>query len=149
MGALRLIFVQEAGTLQLVAARAVDMVVPRSHPIRSRPTGAPFWVELQSADGTVLYRRLMPHPFPHAFEIPTGDRDAPFQRREAPPYEEEATSARHSLRRVFSVVVPDVEGGRIVELLGTPGGDLVDTSSFGRFEVPDARGPWTTPGVGP
>jgi hypothetical protein len=64
----------EAGTFSLQGETVVTKRIPRSDllPLSPGPLSG-FWYELQDADGSVLYRRIIGNPLRAAFEGPDTD----------------------------------------------------------------------------
>ena len=109
-GAIRLTFTNDDGELELVDARRLSVRVPAGEqtPTDGNDDRIGGWVEVQSAEGDVLYRRRMR---PVAEDAEVSDGGGSFRR------------VPHRASRLVSVLVPDLEGARQVVLRERRGGD--------------------------
>jgi hypothetical protein len=76
--ALRLTFSYRGTQVQLVLMEAIEMIVPPSLDLTSRPPGSDFWFELQDGKGTQLYRRVQRNPLHASVEVRTDDPERPL-----------------------------------------------------------------------
>jgi hypothetical protein len=99
----------EAGEFTLVDRASIEKRLPPSDEIpEGLVTG--FWFELQSADGSVRYRRIMGDPIRLVFEGPAeGSASTAPDRAEGIP-----------AKRVFSVLVPSIAPGDVLLFFGPP-----------------------------
>lgn len=105
--AVRLTFAYDGDDIRLESRQNVEMVTPPSDPVGEGEAVTGFWYELKSEGGQTLYRRLLHNPMEQSREVfgPEGSiHRVPVERPSG----------------VFSVVVPEVLGGRFVTLAHTP-----------------------------
>ena len=68
-----------------------------------------FWVEVRDADEQPLFRQLMHHPIETTREVFPAD-----------PHGEIIRMPVDDPRGVFSIVIPEIAGARILALIGSP-----------------------------
>jgi hypothetical protein len=96
--AIRLIFSYRGDDIRLESRESVEMTAMPSDAVEAPGAQAEFWAELQTADGRALYRRALQRPGRPSIEVPSGDPERPFERRDVEQPE-----------GVFVLVVPDIE----------------------------------------
>jgi hypothetical protein len=75
---LRLTFSYRERRVQLILMEEIEMLVPPSMDITSRPPGAEFWYELQDGRRAPLYRRTQRNPLDPSVEVLTDNPERPF-----------------------------------------------------------------------
>jgi len=105
----RLVVRFDRGTYSLAQRDSLSEVLPPSDPAPPRPASG-FWFELQSSEGSVLYRRIIGDPIRLVFEGgATGAPGEPIVRTESIPEE-----------RVFAVLVPADDSAESLVLFSSP-----------------------------
>lgn len=115
----RIVVRYHEGTFEVVSRIRLTMVLAPTVSLPSKGEVSGFWYELQSADGTVRYRRLLPDPTRITFEG--------VALTESGALKVERTESAAS-NRVFSVLVPAVAADDQLVLFGAP---LEATQRFG------------------
>jgi hypothetical protein len=85
------------------------MFVPPGDALEAGRERSGFWVEVRNADGQPLFRRLMHHPIETTREVFPAD-----------PYGEIIRTPVADPRGVFSIVIPEIAGARVLALVGSP-----------------------------
>ncbi len=144
--ALRLTFSYQRSRVELTLMEAIEMIVPPSLEITSRPPGAEFWYELQDGKQTPLYRRIQRNPLNPSVEVPTGDPERPLARVNAARAEGEFTLLVPNLPQARSIVLytwslPSETGQRDVypspkEIARFPLGRAIDKETVARDTIP-------------
>lgn len=101
----RLTFSYRERRVQLILVETIDMIVPPSLDIGSRPPGAEFWFELQDGRGSPLYRRTQRNPLDPSVEVRTDNPEGPLAQADAGLTEGEFTLLVPNLPEARSVVL--------------------------------------------
>ena len=105
-GAWRLLFaVDAAGNIHVRSRQRVEMTVPPTEPLAEAAPTAGFWAELRDVRERTRYRLLIPDPVEAGIEVPPEPGGEGF------------THVPDSGPRVFSVLVPDLDGADHVTLV--------------------------------
>ncbi len=103
--AIRLTFSFRGSRIQLILMETIEMIVPPSLEITSRPPGAEFWYELHDSRGTPLYRRVQRNPLHSSVEVRTDDPERPLAYLNTALTEGEFTILLPSLPEARSIVL--------------------------------------------
>lgn len=103
--ALRLTFSYKGLQVELTLMEAIEMIVPPSLEIASRPPVAEFWYELQDSKQNPLYRRVQRNPLNPSIEVPTGNPEKPLAHVNAQRTEGEFTLLVPNLTQARSIVL--------------------------------------------
>lgn len=127
---IRFVLTFEGGDVRLLARQRVGMTAPASDALEDAGRRSGFWVEVRDAGERTLFRRVAEHPGGAGAEFPTDDPERPLARQEA------AGAAG-----VLVVVVPDVEEGDRLVLVGGPSGAQVERGAVREIASFPLHGP--------
>lgn len=131
--AMRLTFSYEGSNVRLASMQRIEMLAPRSDPIRTQEGHAGFWYELRDAEGRTLYRRVIQNPIKFAFEVRSDpERPLAWQKVSEP-------------RGNFVLLMPDIEQAKMVVLFSSPlepegvPGPAKELTRFNLEQIPDYK----------
>ena len=108
----------QSGVFEVIGRKQVTKVLAPSDelPAQGHPVSG-FYYELQSADGTVLYRRIISNPIPLTVEVPQKRLDAAAGDQPSIKIERKQIVPQH---RVFTVLIPQADVGDQLVLFSSP-----------------------------
>jgi hypothetical protein len=107
--AVRLLLSFEGEGVNLLSQQSVEMTLPPSEQDGGAEGQRGFWYELRDEQNRPLYRRVMHNPMREDVEVFSDDPKQSVSRQIVP-----------NRKGVFAVLVPDVEAGHTVALVGSP-----------------------------
>ena len=121
-GVVRLVFEYEGDDVRLLSRRRVDMLAPPSDTLKGHERQQGFWAEVRSADGSTLYRHVMPDPVRRDVEVFSNDPEQSISRV---PVDRPVG--------VFTLLVPETKGAEYLalvrsapELTGLRAGNIIE-----------------------
>jgi hypothetical protein len=96
----------QSGSYEVVSVNHITKVIPPSDKLPTDDFVSGFYYELQSAAGTVIYRRIMNNPIPLVAENPG---EPSFERKSVIPQE-----------KTFSILIPRANAGDILIFFSSP-----------------------------
>lgn len=122
MQVIRFLFEYEGDNVRLLSTRRINKLAPTSDPLEGYEGQQGFWAEVRSADGSTLYRQVMPDPMRRDVEVFSDDPEQSINRVPV----DQPTG-------VFTVVVPETEGAEHLalvrsapELTGLRAGNIIE-----------------------
>jgi hypothetical protein len=108
----------QGGVFEVISWNAVTKVLPPSDelPTMRYPVSG-FYYELQSGDGTVLYRRIIENPILIVVERPKKSLETVASDQERPSLDRKVMIPQ---KRVFSLLIPRASGGDQLVLFSSP-----------------------------
>ena len=108
----------QGGVYEVVGRKQITKVLPPSNELPTTGSGVSgFYYELQSANGTVLYRRIIHNPIPIAVEVPEKPLDAKVSSQEGVKIERKQTIPPE---RIFTVLIPRASAGDQLVFFSSP-----------------------------
>ena len=108
----------QGGVYEVIGRKQITKVLPPANELPSTGSGVSgFYYELQSAEGTVLYRRIMHNPIPIAVEVPEKPFDATASSQEGVKLERKQTIPPE---RIFTVLIPRASAGDQLVFFSSP-----------------------------
>jgi len=108
----------QGGVYEVIDIKQITKVLPPSNELPTTGSGVSgFYYELQSADGTVLYRRVIHNPIPIAVEVPEKPLDTRASDQEGVAIERKQTIPPE---RIFTVLIPRASAGDQLVIFSSP-----------------------------
>ena len=107
--AIRLTFSYVGNRIELTATQRLAMFVPPGDSLEADRERSGFWVEVRNADERPLFRQILHHPIETTREVFPSD-----------PQGEIIRTPVADPRGVFSIVIPEIAGARVLALIGSP-----------------------------
>ena len=117
MGAWRVTFSHQGGTVRVIGRQRVDTMPPPDDSAAIADAAVGYWVEVRDTEGRPIHRQVIADPMNDQLEV--FDPSQPMHRIDAP-----------QPASVFQVLVPDDPAGHDIVLQGTP------ASSRGKRRTP-------------
>lgn len=108
----------QGGVYEVIDSKRITKVLPPSSELPTTRSGVSgFYYELQSADGTVLYRRIIHNPIPFTVEVPEKPLDAKASDEEGVKIERQQSIPTE---RIFTVLIPQASAGDQLVFFSSP-----------------------------
>ena len=122
----------QGAVFDVISRMQITKVIPPSDelPTLDSPVSG-FYYELRSADGTVLYRRIINNPVPLVVEVPVKSLEAVASGEKTPTVDRKETIPRE---RIFTLVIPRAGPGDQLVIFSSPlqTGERAGLLEFGR-----------------
>jgi len=122
----------QGAVFEVISRKQITKVLPPSDelPTVDSPVSG-FYYELRSADGTVLYRRIINNPVPLVVEVPVKSLEAVASGEKTPTVDRKETIPRE---RIFTLVIPRAGPGDQLVIFSSPlqTGERAGLQKFGR-----------------